>query len=535
MENVKNAINLIERLEEKYGLSSENIKNIKSEFEESKVYVPLIGKFSVGKSALINNLINFGDDFELCTESITVETAIPTEVFYGEEDLACLCGKDKKSNIPIQYYLENIKILNPEEIETVRLQINGCDNLEQIKNVAIVDLPGLDSGYEKHDLAIEQYLRKSMAFALVFAADELTIPKTMEPILNDLNTYDIPMCAVITKGKRIRGHEDESKAVLRNNLSKYFDKEIEICITEREGGYVKEFLDFLVKLDLQSTELGTSYYKKRLQPEFAKVLNYLNGCLKNMDLSLSQLEEEKYKLEESMTKLNDSVSKELNVLVSEIPVIANGVANDVQAALSQNIESLAYDAVDGSNINNSISNIVKNALNASYQKRVNVKIKQHLDKIQKAMSESSDNYTASMYIDMSNVLGEGFNGVGKTAIIAVSVLLGPIGWIGGAFIINKIKEEKRRQQLAQAKQVLSGTVFPKIDMDVREKVTADLTKTIEDVKISVENELISQNEVLKKSLDEVIARKQLEDENKDNIKLDIENDIKLLENAENTL
>ena len=221
MDKIKNAIEVVESMECKYGLSLEDIKETRKNFENFKVYIPLIGRFSAGKSALVNTLL--GLDVEVCRENIGVATAVPTEIFYGKEDIACICHPEKEY-ISMEEYMEIQATLSTENAEVVKLQLSESENgvLEQFPSIALVDMPGLDSGYEVHDKAIEQYIRKSMSYVLVFPADELAIPKSMEPILHDLNTYDMPMCVVITKGNRIAGVEEQRKMELGQSLKKYF-------------------------------------------------------------------------------------------------------------------------------------------------------------------------------------------------------------------------------------------------------------------------------------------------------------------------
>ena len=272
MDKIRNAIEVVENMEYKYDLSLDDIKEIREHFDDFKVYVPLVGRFSAGKSALINNLLGWG--VEVCRENIGVETAVPTEIFCGEKDIACICNPEKEY-ISMEKYMEIQKEFSSKNVEVIKLQLVN-DILEQFPNIALVDMPGLDSGYEVHDKVIDQYIRKSMSYVLVFPADELTIPKSMEPILHDLNTYDMPMCVVITKGNRIAGAEEQRKMELRHSLKKYFgDKHIQIYVTEKENGRVDEFVDYLISLEQQANELGQGYYFKRLEPEFTRVCNYL--------------------------------------------------------------------------------------------------------------------------------------------------------------------------------------------------------------------------------------------------------------------
>ena len=64
-----------------YGLSNEKIDKLLKEIDTAKVNIPLIGKFSSGKSALINTILKYNK--KLLKEDITPETSVPTEIVYS--------------------------------------------------------------------------------------------------------------------------------------------------------------------------------------------------------------------------------------------------------------------------------------------------------------------------------------------------------------------------------------------------------------------------------------------------------------------
>lgn len=534
MESIKNAITVVKKLEEKYGLSTEGMMQTEQDVEDFKVFVPLIGRFSAGKSALVNTVL--GWSLEVCRENIGVATAIPTEVFYGDEDIACICRPEKEF-ISMAEYMKIQKELSTENADIVKLQLSDNEVLEKFPNVALVDMPGLDSGYEIHEKAIDSYIRKSMAFVLVFPADELTVPKSMEPILADLNAYDMPMCVVITKGNRIAGAEEQRKSELRSSLSKYFSgKHMEIFVTEKETGRIEDFVNFLVSMEAQASHLGKKYYEKKLKPEFAKVSNYLMGYLNNMDLSLSELEEQQEQLQDNMSKLTDTVGKELTSFTDGIPGLVNEVAGDVQAALSQKMEDLVFDLVHNSDVTASINETVRNTLTSSYQTRVTKNLKKHLNKISDVLSLGSANYASTMKIDIDRVCGTEISGIGRTAIAAIGLLLGgPLGGIIAHVIagfINKNNSEKRKEAKMKICQQLSSNVFPAIDKEVREKVQMDLAHISLEVRQMVEMDVHTQMEALQKSLTELMEKKKQEDNNIAQKRIEIEQDVRLLGEAE---
>lgn len=536
MENIKNAIDIVETMESKYELSTDETRKVREHFEDFKVYIPLIGRFSAGKSALINTILGWGG--EVCRENIGVTTAIPTEVFAGKEDIACICRPDKEF-ITMEKYLEVQETLSTENAEVVKLQLSDNDTLNKFPDIALVDMPGLDSGYEIHDKAIDCYIHKSMSYILVFPADELIIPKSMEPILEDLNTYDMPMCVVITKGNRIAGNEEQRKSELRQSLRKYFgEKPIQIFVTEKETGRVDELISYLVSMEKQANGLGRSYYRKKLEPEFSRICNYLAGYLKNMELSMSELEEERDRINADIAKVNGTVDAELGEFERQIPKTVNDIAMDVQAALSARMDEYVFDLLHDTDVAGSINETVRCTLTSSYQNRVMDRLQRQLEKISSAMSLGSSNYASALRIDIDKVCGKEISGIGRTAIDAIALVLSPIGALIAHFItgqINKNISAKRKEAEMKMKQQLSTSVFPSIDKEVRDKLEIDLKHIALEVRQTVEKDVAAQTESLQKALNEVIQRKKEEDILKERKKIEIEEDIRLIEEIQKSI
>lgn len=521
MENIQKAIELVEQLEEKYNLPIENVRQLKEQFDNFHVYMPLIGRFSAGKSALINTLISDGS--ELCRENISVETAIPTEVFYGEEDIAFICGTEKEI-ISIMEYIERQENLTIDSVKAVKLQLKR-DNLKEISSIALVDMPGLDSGYEVHDRAIFQYIQNSMAYVLVFPADELTIPKSMEPILSNLNTFNMPMCVVITKGNRILGREKQSVEVLKGSLSRYFPgRQIEVFITEKEDGYFHEFKDYLLRIEEKAKSIGAEYYKKHLEPEITRVSNYLQSQLKCMDLSLSELEDEQTRLQEDIKEINGRVEKKMETFSAQIPCMVQEVAGDVQVALVRRFEELVMEALYGTNVQTAVNGIVQAALTSSFQNRITARIKKTLANVPDIVGAASADYVFPVLVNTENFCGEGLSGFpsflggGSMQSNVIAAVLAGIG----ALIAERKKKEQRREAERKIRKQLIEEVFPDIDRRIREKVQMDLERMLIEMKQAVDKDVKEQVDSLQKSLEEVVTRKKEGEEAKNQDRLEYE-------------
>ena len=142
MENIIRALTELKDINSAYGLSVEYIDDILREIPEAKVCTPIIGKFSSGKSALVNTLLGYSR--KILKEDITPETAVPAEIIYSGSDC-------------VRLYMENGNCEEVELEEYRRMEIDaktvthvriGLKNsfLEKIPDVMIVDMPGFESG-----------------------------------------------------------------------------------------------------------------------------------------------------------------------------------------------------------------------------------------------------------------------------------------------------------------------------------------------------------------------------------------------------
>lgn len=75
----------IPELLQKYGFPSAPLEKALEEYHRFQLFVPVIGTFNTGKSALLNALLGV----PLLPTGITAKTSVPTELAYGPSLLRC--------------------------------------------------------------------------------------------------------------------------------------------------------------------------------------------------------------------------------------------------------------------------------------------------------------------------------------------------------------------------------------------------------------------------------------------------------------
>jgi predicted acylesterase/phospholipase RssA/GTPase SAR1 family protein len=141
-----------------------------------KLSIPLIGKFSSGKSTLLNAWL--GEDIQ--PHDLGPCTSISTEFHYAAKDEKCVivradpahAGQEQREERPLAYYREWLSKLDQEEVIYIELHLHH-PALAQHPDLVIVDTPGIESSVGQHEKALERYIGGAVAYILCVQAKTL--------------------------------------------------------------------------------------------------------------------------------------------------------------------------------------------------------------------------------------------------------------------------------------------------------------------------------------------------------------------------
>lgn len=241
MEKIVSAIEELLQINNAYELPTEELLALSNKTREAKVCTPIIGKFSSGKSALVNTLLGYRR--RILREDITPETAVPAELVYNEEDEVTLIGNDGSTQ---QLSVEEYRSYEADAatIKCARIQLRNSF-LSEIPDVMLVDMPGFESGFEIHNRAIDDYLPQSLAYIIAFPADDLIVRSSVGSILKELCLHDMPLCIVITKWDKKGPDVEETLAKMKQSLKRYIgERQVRYCRTTSQGKDVEELEEF---------------------------------------------------------------------------------------------------------------------------------------------------------------------------------------------------------------------------------------------------------------------------------------------------
>lgn len=281
----------IERNSGKYGIDTAETDKIIAGIDTYRVNTPVVGNFSTGKSSMINAIIGKA----LLSVDITPETAVPTEIYYGNNKVY---QYDKNAVIERKIEELPLKGLTVQTTDLVKIEYDN-EFLKEIKTVNIVDLPGFDTSFELHNRAIDQYLPNSLAYLLVVSSDEPVLKESISDFLKELKVYNMPVYVVITKSSRLDDDElEECKKLLKKLVGKIVERDdVKVACVDSYGKVnVDELKDILREIQGQTGKIFINKYSKALRAASMYTEVYLVERIDKACLSTSRLEQEQEKL-----------------------------------------------------------------------------------------------------------------------------------------------------------------------------------------------------------------------------------------------
>lgn len=532
MDKVISSLEEIKNINTAYNISTDGINNLQKEILEAKVCTPVIGKFSSGKSALINTILGYNR--KILKEDITPETAIPAEITYTDaEDMVTIIGNDgtyKTMSIEAYRGYE----ADAETLESARIQLRNSF-LKEIPDVMLVDMPGFESGFEIHNKAIDNYLPRSLAYIVAFPADDMIVRSSVGNILKELCLHDMPLCVVITKYDKRTDEFEVTFEKMKESLKRFVgDRDIRYCITSSFTGDAEEVEEFLEEIQEKSQEILANKYKKLLVPILENTENYLVTTLNGSKLSESELDEKEEKIEKQLSTLNTKFSKEQQDFDQEVAECIEEIKSDVQRDLEADESKLVAMIMNNQDIKDHLNSVVRNAVTSSVKQRFIPKVERYLKKVAKTInSDAIGDINVSVAFDLDK-LKKGITG--SIVAVVAGILLGfPILGAIVAFAM-KLSRDKKREEAKQAiRQKLRAEVFPQVLQEIGHGIEMTITKEIKMVNTTIEEELTNQRNTLEKAMADLHQQAQDEKKRKENLAIDIKADLERIEGIKNEL
>lgn len=234
-------VELLRKIGDKYQLSDigTNVDDFKKTNAEYHAHILMVGGFSAGKSALLNKYIGKS----ILNESQSPETAFASELKFSENERILAVLNDGN--------IEEVTDVNSlsseyEKISNLVYYVDS-ENIKLHADYTMVDTPGFDSGLERHNQALMQYIGKGTAYILVVDCERGTVSESALNFLNEIINYSTDIAVVITKcDKKIPSEVEKIREYISNMLLANTGMELPVITTSIFDEEVVEKLNKLV-------------------------------------------------------------------------------------------------------------------------------------------------------------------------------------------------------------------------------------------------------------------------------------------------
>ena len=522
-------------IQEKYGIDSKESRQLLESIDSYRVNTPVVGNFSTGKSSMINAIIGK----PLLSVEITPETAVPTEIYYGNNKVY---QYDKTGMVERRIDELPLTGLTVQNTDLVKIEYNN-EFLKEIKTVNIVDLPGFDTNFELHNRAIDQYLPNSLAYLLVVSSDEPVLKESISEFLRELKVYNMPVYVVITKCNRLSGEElDECKALLKKLVGKIVERDdVKVACVDSYGDVkVDDLKEILREIQSQTGRIFINKYSKALRAASMMTEVYLVERIDKACLSTSRLEQEQEKVEKRINALSVEIEREKTNFDRQAKVCISTIRDRIKVDLEATLPTISAMLENGSDITEKINAVVRRSVRIGINTEFEPKLKKYVEHISEMITiEFPENEL------IINNLGDVMktNVVDEVAKTALPVVLAGIGFVltpiaavvGGmvgvaADIIHNIKNNKKRQKEVDK---AAKAIIEEVTKQTIASIENEITKYISGINQKIEKDVLKQKTILEKSLSDIKIDISIEENNRSRDIEDLEKDLAVIKTFRN--
>lgn len=532
LDEYKEKFNKLIEIQKKYDIPYEETQEILDSMDTYRVNTPVVGNFSTGKSSMINAVIGK----PLLSVEITPETAVPTEVYYGDNKVY---QYDKKCVIERKIEELPLKGLTIQTTNLVKIEYDS-EFLKQIKSVNIVDLPGFDTSIELHNRAIDQYLPNSLAYLLVVSSDEPVLKESISDFLKELRVYNMPVYVVITKSHRLDDDElDECKALLKKLVGKVIGQDdVKVACVDSYGRVnVDELKEILIEIQSKTDQIFVNKYSEHLRncSKYAEV--YLIERIDKACLSTSRLEQEKEKLQKRIQELTQEIDREKNNFQRQAKVCINSIREHVKGDLESSLPTISAMLENGNDITDKVNSIVRRSVRVGINTEFEPKLKKYVNHISEMITiqfPADDEILKNVKSVVKQSLPEE---VAKSALPVVLAGVGfaianPIAAAVGAIVgitadtLHNIKNNRKKQiEIDKA----ANEIVNEVTRQTTDSIELAINNYISKINQKIEQDVMKQKEMLQKSLQDIEIDISIEENNRVVQTENLENDLKIVE------
>lgn len=493
----KNALTVIEEasnINSRYSFDnlSKNLSEAQNTVNNFRINAPLIGLFSAGKSSILNKYLNI--DLPV---GIEAKTSVACEFVYDtDEYLEVITDKNESSRKTIA----ELKDLTIENCSFVRMHLNN-DKLMNMKDITIVDMPGLDSGYEQHNKAIKNYINSASYFIIIMDIENGTIKKSLLDFLKELDLYSLNFGFILSKYEQ--KDETDIENIIKDtkeNILNYFGKDVFVGKVSVLNSDIADFENILSNMQVIAIAKNCLYSSLKLILE-EDLLKELNRKLKYDRFDIGDINKNIRDLEKKSQDIEKSIEKEAYFIKNKANhQLADAILSDISNTLSENVDMLVMKAKENSSaLGDAINQLIRPVMASSSDRhlkelfteiyeRVQVNFNSIVGDLQIASLDFDNIEEGNKQIDIGlksiSVIASkylpaaagGMAAAGTVALIAGIPLAPILPIVSGLvlllapFLSDKLKSMREAKQNEKIKSQIIGNVIPSVIPQIRDKI-----------------------------------------------------------------
>ncbi|MCA0936656.1 patatin-like phospholipase family protein [Vibrio alginolyticus] len=454
----------------------EELEFVSSRVSNFKVVIPIIGKFSSGKSSLLNSYL--GQDY--LKVNIAPETAIATELTYGAtEQFTVHYVDDTPASV---FPLIELQGYQPSDnVAYITVELNN-QRLKNRKDIVLVDMPGFDARNIAHQKAIATYLERGDYFITLFPVDipfDNSVLERLEEIYYD---YGKDIGCLVSKSARKSEFElAKSIGQIKQTLAERLQDSFNVTSIETLDKQLYSIKAFETMVDNAANHFD-SLLQQRYQSTLAGQIKNIAELLKVKSAYAAntavEVENKIKALEQNFNEEKKSLQQMLSEL--EYNLCSQGrehITVQVNTLLNNNIHSLVS-AAKSNTLSDSVANIVRPKL----QEELDGLIQKELERFERKL-EASDTFTIDgigVHLDIPPQEKEKFSLSAGTIAGAISlVVLGPVAGLVGAVLGGIFgRKDNEAERESQIEQQVRGRVIPEATSQIMDEVIVHLQRVI---------------------------------------------------------
>ncbi len=499
---------------------------LKNAITEFNLNIPLIGKFSAGKSTLINAWLNN----EMQSVDLLPCTDIATEFHYTsqpEDEKMVVHYATEAQTRPLSDYAQFKQQADDHQNTALKVSLFVHNPaLAKYPELVIVDAPGLGANDDAHYQAIVNYIGESAAFILCVTrlnqvgVEELNFVQRLRSLGQD---FSLLVC------QEDLNNPSEREAI-RQTLATQAGVEDNQLVRgcSAKTGDVAGFDAILAHFYAQQGQL---FYNK-FSPLVYQLSQQAKGLIEQRlarDMTQEQLKLEQTKLEQGMAQINSYWQQEQNQLQQDITGhLARNVQSQVMSYLHSRHSNYVEQVIQGASVQALIQADTQNALSLTLESQLTPRLTQSAQKLGHLLTETFNDGFLDIRLhdlrpqDNNNTEQQGkFSGfVDTIAPIAMmfatkypqlAVVVGVVKVLASLFDNQANQEAQRRQQAESVVAQAIGSIAEQIPTQVQQILQQQAQRFMSKMREHVETQLTGMQENLQQLSQQITANQSERD------------------------